>query len=82
MKEQIKKVTRKLPRNREDWTFLFQLVGFIGNLMFGVFVLLGMYGKSKSTPPASPAPVQIIVVDSTYLKEHTPIIFDSEATKQ
>lgn len=82
MKEHIKHITQKLPRTREDWTFLFQLAGFIGNLIFCAVVLLGMYGKPKETPSIPANQTRVIVIDSTYAKDHAPLIFDNQSKSQ
>lgn len=79
MKEHIKHITKKLPRTREDWTFLFQLAGFIGNLIFCAAVLLGTYGKTKEAPSIPAEHIRVIVIDSTYAKDHAPVIFDNQS---
>lgn len=78
MKEHIKHISKKLPRSREDWSFLFQLVGFIGNVIFCAAILLGVYGTKKESPTVPTDHVHVIVIDSTYAKNHAPVIFDNK----
>lgn len=68
----MKRLKISWPRTREDWTFYFQLIGFIGNLFFCAWFLSNWF-DSQSKPKQE----NIILIDSAWAAEHLPMLYDN-----